>query len=242
MGTSTRMIRRRASCSGCRAWVVGQGMRSPRWPTPGRSSSRAGTSCLRSIARRGVRSGLRTSPSSPPLAVACDEDEVLVGLSSGKVAAFRASDQYPLWNWQTSGPVLSRPVPAGQVVAFGSHDGRLYVASRRQPSRRCCIGSPPAARSDAPAGDLRDRICCWSPRPTRTSTRVHLFSANIEWTYPSGASVLQKPLVSGDHRIRHERQGGPSARSTSGTGSPSTGPRPISRRPTWWQSARRGSP
>ncbi len=131
----------------------------------------------------------------PTSAVACDEDEVLVGLSSGKVAAFRASDKYPLWNWQTSGPVLSRPVPAGQMVAFGSHDGRLYVALEQPPTMLYRVAT--GGEIDAPLGTYGTHLLL-VPSADKNVYAVDLFSANIEWTYPSGAPVLQKPLVSGD--------------------------------------------
>ena len=131
----------------------------------------------------------------PTSAVACDEDEVLVGLSSGKVAAFRASDKFPLWNWQTSGPVLSKPVPAGQAVAFGSHDGRLYVALEQPPTMLYRVAT--GGEIDAPLGTYGTHLLL-VPSADKNVYAVDLFSANIEWIYPSGAPVLQKPLVAGD--------------------------------------------
>ena len=133
---------------------------------------------------------LSLAPSSP---VACDEDEVMVGLSTGQVVAFRSTDKYPLWNWQTNGPVISRPVPAGQVVAFGSHDGRVYVALESPPMMLYRIAT--GGEIDAPLGTYGTRLLL-IPSADKNVYAVDLFTANVVWTFSSGAPVLQKPLVS----------------------------------------------
>ena len=94
---------------------------------------------------------LPAQPSSP---TGADEDRVMIGLASGKLMAFDVANGSPLWNWQTGGPILARPIPAIQLVAFASQDGKVYVAlvgSRHDalPLRR----RRPDLRLD---GDLRD--------------------------------------------------------------------------------------
>ncbi len=151
---------------------------------------------------------LSLAPSSP---VACDEDEVMVGLSTGQVVAFRSTDKYPLWNWQTNGPVISRPVPAGQVVAFGSHDGRVYVALESPPMMLYRIAT--GGEIDAPLGTYGTRLLL-IPSADKNVYAVDLFTANVVWTFSSGAPVLQKPLVS-DNDVYVVNKAGILTRSTS---------------------------
>src|SRR5262249_52667042 len=76
----------------------------------------------------------------PSSGTACDEERVMVALISGKVFGYgltvkdekgnsKISDQaIDIWNWQTGGPVHTRPLLAKKLIAFGSDDGKLYVA------------------------------------------------------------------------------------------------------------------
>lgn len=143
---------------------------------------------------------------------ACDEDRVMVGLETGLLRAFSLHKQDKdgheihdrdgnkiisgkavfAWNWQTIGPLRGRPLPAGKVVVFGGHDGRAYVAMSEAPTMLYRI---------ATGGEVSAAI---APYKTRTFLvpsgdknvySVDLFTAAVNWTYSTGAPVLQEPLV-----------------------------------------------
>ena len=149
----------------------------------------------------------------PTSATACDEERVMVGLTNGKLVALtlvektdRTKELLPLpreaWNWQTNGPLTSRPLPAGQFVAFGGHDGKLYVALGEK-----TITDPAVllyrintgGEIFAPLGAYGQRIVL-VPSADKNVYAVDLFTAEVKWTYSSGAPVMQEPLVA-DHDI-----------------------------------------
>jgi outer membrane protein assembly factor BamB len=148
----------------------------------------------------------------PTSAVTCDEQQVMVGLSNGKLASYVLFDPadkrkvlYPQarewWNWQTSrGALTSRPIPAQQFVAFGGQDGKLYVALSALPTDlipvmlyRIATGGEIAA----PLGAYGTRTIL-VPSGDNNVYAVDLFGASVSWVYPSGAPVLQEPLVADD--------------------------------------------
>ncbi len=148
-------------------------------------------------------------PSSP---TACDEQRVMVGLSNGKLAAFELYNPkdktkalydrpHPMWNWQTGGgPLTSRPLPAQRFVVFGGRDGKLYVAMSDLPVEGLPvmlyrIGT--GGSIEAPLGKYGTRTVL-VPSSDRNVYAVDLFGASIKWTCPTGAPVLQEPLVAND--------------------------------------------
>jgi len=144
---------------------------------------------------------------------ACDEQQVMVGLANGKLASYVLYDRQdkrktlytmprPWWNWQTGGhgAMTSRPLVAQQFVAFGGLDGKLYVALSELPSDltavmlyRIATGGEVAA----PLGAYGTRTVL-VPSGDNNVYAVDLFGASVTWTYPSGAPVLQEPLVADD--------------------------------------------
>jgi outer membrane protein assembly factor BamB len=148
----------------------------------------------------------------PTSAVACDEQQVMVGLSNGKLASYVLYDPADKrkvlyheprewWNWQTGrGALTSRPVPAQQFVAFGGQDGKLYVALSALPVDlipvmlyRIATGGEIAA----PLGAYGTRTVL-VPSGDNNLYAVDLFGASVKWVFPSGAPVLQEPLVADD--------------------------------------------
>ena len=144
---------------------------------------------------------LNAIPTSPP---ACDEQLVLVGLTSGKVVAFNLKirdDQgnesilrqpRQAWAYATGGPVLTRPLPAGQFVAFGSSDGKCYVvaASERTSLYRIATGGPIGEG----LGTFGTRTLL-IPSGDNNLYGVDLLTSRVLWTFPSGAPIEQEPLV-----------------------------------------------
>jgi outer membrane protein assembly factor BamB len=148
----------------------------------------------------------------PTSSTACDERRVMVGLSNGKLTAFELYDENDknktlfatpraLWNWQTGGGALtSRPLPAQQFVAFGGRDGKLYVSMSELPQDRIPVMLFRVATGGeitAPLGSYGTRTIL-VPSTDKNVYAVDLFSAAVNWTYPSGAPVMQEPLAADD--------------------------------------------
>jgi outer membrane protein assembly factor BamB len=148
------------------------------------------------------RHDLGRIPTSSP---ACDENRAMLGLKTGKIYAFelKVKDEKgkesiltkPLeaWNWQTGGPMLTRPLPAENVVAFGSNDGKAYVvmAYERTPLFRIATGGPIGQG----LGGYGTRTLL-IPSADNNLYGVDLFTAKVNWTFASGAPIEQEPLVS----------------------------------------------
>ena len=131
-------------------------------------------------------------PAQPSGPTGADESRVMVGLSSGKLTAFDVANGSPVWNWQTDGPILARPVPAVQLVAFASQDGKVYVALSDTATMlyRFAAGGPISASM----GTFGTRTLL-IPSVDKNVYALDLLSADTKWTFPSGAPVLQEPLV-----------------------------------------------
>jgi outer membrane protein assembly factor BamB len=160
----------------------------------------------------------------PSSATACDEERVMVGLSTGRLEAYYALDSkatqsntapgetakspptpgslFPqhrmgqiAWNWQANAKITARPLPAGKVVAFASQDGKVYVALSEIQTLlyRFTTGGPISASLGAHG--VRTLL---APSEDHNLYAIDLFTANLKWTYATGAPVAQEPLVVGD--------------------------------------------
>ncbi len=144
---------------------------------------------------------LGTIPTSPP---ACNEQLAMVGLTTGKIYAYTLKSRddkgvetvltEPLeaWNWQAGGVMLTRPLPADEIVAFGSSDGKAYVvlANERTPLFRFSTGGKIGAGM---AGYETHTLLV--PSADNNLYAIDLFTAETMWTFPSGAAIDQEPLV-----------------------------------------------
>jgi len=149
---------------------------------------------------------LGTLPSS---STACDEDRVMVGLANGKLYGYalkeKVSDKstqmkiadkaIEVWNWQTAGPVKTRPLPASRVVAFGSDDGKVYVAFADERTMLYRIATGGAI--GAGLGSYGARLLL-IPSEDRVLYAVDILTAEVKWTFPSGSPIAQEPLVAND--------------------------------------------
>jgi outer membrane protein assembly factor BamB len=140
-------------------------------------------------------------PTCPP---ACDEDRAMLGLASGKIYAYdlkRKDDKgnvsllaspVEAWNWATGGPMRTRPLPAENVTAFGSEDGKAYVvmSAERTPLFRISTGGP---IGEGLAGFGTRTLLV--PSADDNLYAVDLFTADVIWTFPSAAPIQQEPMV-----------------------------------------------
>ena len=143
---------------------------------------------------------LGTLPSS---ATACDENRVVVGLGTGKIYAYDLKvrrdgkatiSDHPidLWNWQTGAIIKTRPMLSTKLAAFGSNDGKVYVAlsEERTMLYRIATGGPIGQG----LGAFGTRLLL-IPSEDRNLYGVDILTSKILWTYPSGAAITQEPLV-----------------------------------------------
>jgi hypothetical protein len=152
---------------------------------------------------------LGTLPTSP---TTCDELHVMVGLVTGKLVCYNTYDPADkkktlyatpraAWNWQTQGgPLTSRPLPAQQFVAFGGREGKLYVALADLPEDLVPVMLYRLATGGeifAPLGAYGTRTVM-VPSADKSVYAVDLFDASVKWNYPTGAPVMQEPLVADD--------------------------------------------
>lgn len=142
-------------------------------------------------------------PSSPTV---CDEDRVMVGLESGKIYAYDLkvkkdgksylSDRaIPAWNWQTGGKIQTRALPASKLVAFGSDDGKVYVALADERTMLYRVATGGAI--GAGLGAFGTRLLL-APSADNILYGIDLLTAKVLWTHPSGAPIQQAPFVAGN--------------------------------------------
>jgi len=156
-------------------------------------------------------------PSSP---TACDEQRVMVGLETGQVFAYMGKLQKIkvatpegsreeikptpdlAWSWKTNGVVTGRPFPAGPLTAFGSADGRAYVA--RSDARAALSEAPGMIYRFATSGPIVAPLeghgtrTLLIPSTDRNVYGVDLWTAETKWIHSTGAPVDSEPLVAGD--------------------------------------------
>jgi outer membrane protein assembly factor BamB len=149
---------------------------------------------------------LGTIPTCTP---ACDEDRVIVGMTSGKLIAFKLKGKDKKggeriltsvtqeWSWQTGGPILTRPLPAAHVVAYGGGKGKAYVTMTDEITQLYRFPT---------GGDIGEGLGAYATRTLLIPSAdynlyaVDLLTARLFWTFPSGAPIEQEPLVA-DHDI-----------------------------------------
>lgn len=131
----------------------------------------------------------------PASATSCDEDHVYVGLRAGKVICYDIKTGKNLWNFQTRNDVSSRPEPAGRVVAFASMDGKVYVC--RDDNARNLLRWTSGGPISAPLNALGVRTLL-VPSHDKSLWAVDLWTGTTKWNFPTGAPILQEPLVAGD--------------------------------------------
>jgi outer membrane protein assembly factor BamB len=144
---------------------------------------------------------LGTMPTTSP---AADEHQAMVGLTTGEIFGFelkRRDDKgvehiwgqpRVAWNWATGGPLSTRPLPAQQIVCFGSNDGKTYAvaAYEHTPLFRFPSGGPIGEG----LGSYGTRMLL-IPSGDNNLYAVDLFTARALWTFASGSPIEQEPLV-----------------------------------------------
>jgi outer membrane protein assembly factor BamB len=128
-------------------------------------------------------------PTSP---TACNEDRVVVGLQSGKVAGYNAKTGAPDWFLSANGKVSSRPQLTERVLAVGSQDGKVNVSQSERYNQLYRFGT--SGKVVAPLGgyDVRTLLV---PSTDHVLYAIDLFTGEERWTHASGAPIEQEVLV-----------------------------------------------
>ncbi|MHC5543133.1 outer membrane protein assembly factor BamB family protein, partial [Singulisphaera rosea] len=155
---------------------------------------------------------LSVLPTSPTI---CDEERVAVGLNNGLLRGFdlRILDnknvvkkddkgQFVLapkakfaWNWQTGGALSSRALFAGKLIAFGGHDGKLYVTMTEE--AKPVYRFPTGGSITSPLAYHGTRTLL-VPSEDGNVYAIDLFTGVARWIFSAAAPVMQAPLVVGD--------------------------------------------
>ena len=147
------------------------------------------------------KTNLGTIPTSTP---AADETHVMVGMTNGLLMGFYVKRPdargnpvildapYPAWNWHAGSAIHTRPLPAGAIMAWGGGDGKAYgtMADEATTVWRFATGGPIGEGLGAygtqtlliPSGDY-------------VLYAVDLLSGQRLWQFPSGAPIVQEPMV-----------------------------------------------
>lgn len=159
--------------------------------------------CLhRGTGREMWKTELQDFPSAP---TAADEETAVVGLVNGMLSAFSTRDHSQdkptpgysaatnLFNWKSNKRISGRPIPANRVIAFGSQDGKAYVAQIQPPLllSRFLTGGPIVASMGA--FGTRTLLV---PSTDNNLYATDLYTADLQWVFSSGAPIEQEPLVS----------------------------------------------
>ena len=121
-----------------------------------------------------------------------NDEVVTVGLVGGKLMVYDAKTGEEKWNIQTNGRVSSRALVAGQVIAFGSEDKKLYVSRSDKPRLLWRFAASGPIVAPLGAYGLRTILL---PSLDNNLYAIDLFTGNSHWTYATGASISQEPLV-----------------------------------------------
>jgi outer membrane protein assembly factor BamB len=150
------------------------------------------------------RVNLNTLPSSTP---ACDESRVLVGMNNGMIVGHRLKyvDQkgvehiydkpVPLWSYHAGTAIRTRPILAESLAAFGGGDNKLWVVLADEPTVLFRLSTGGPIGEGLGAYGTRTLLV---PSEDKVLYAVDLFTAQLQWTFPSGSPIAQAPLVAGD--------------------------------------------
>jgi outer membrane protein assembly factor BamB len=147
------------------------------------------------------KTNLGTIPTSTP---ACDESRVWVGMTNGLLMGFslkRADAKgneliretpYPLPSWHAGERITTRPLPAQNVLAFGGGDRKVYVVMVEEPT---VVFRVPTGGAIGEGLGAYGTSTVLIPSADFNLYAADLFTADILWTFPSGAPILQEPMV-----------------------------------------------
>jgi outer membrane protein assembly factor BamB len=131
----------------------------------------------------------------------------MVGMSNGMIVAHRLKylddkgnehvydKPLPLWSYHAGSAIRTRPLPAESLVAFGGGDNKVWVVMADEPTVLFRL---------ATGGPIGDGLGAYGTRTLLVPSgdkilyAVDLITAQLLWTFPSGAPIGQEPLVAGE--------------------------------------------
>jgi outer membrane protein assembly factor BamB len=147
------------------------------------------------------KANLGTIPTSTP---ACDESHVYVGMTDGILLGFQLKKTdskgnesirdvpYPLPSWHAGSAINTRPLPTEKVLAFGGGDGKAYVVMTNEPTVVFRVATGGAIGEGLGAFGTRTVLI---PSGDYVLYAFDIITADHLWSFPSGAPIVQEPLV-----------------------------------------------
>lgn len=147
---------------------------------------------------------LGSLPASTP---ACDESRVMIGMNNGMIVAHRLKyldnkgvehiydKPLPLWSYHAGTAIRTRPLPAESLVAFGGGDNKAWVVLADEPTVMFRLATGGPIGDGLGAYGTRTLLV---PSGDKVLYAVDLITAQLHWTFPSGAPIAQEPLVAGE--------------------------------------------
>ncbi len=147
------------------------------------------------------KTNLGTIPTSTP---SCDESHVYVGMTDGILLGFqlKRTDSkgnefirdvpYPLWSWHAGTAITTRPLPTEKVLAFGGGDGKAYVVMVNEPTVVFRVSTGGPIGEGLGAFGARTLLI---PSADFVLYAFDIITSDHLWSFPSGAPIVQEPLV-----------------------------------------------
>lgn len=151
------------------------------------------------------KSDLTTIPTS---GTACDENYILVGLNTGMINCYSLKEEKQkdgtekirdkpslAWRLKTAGRVRTLPLIAENIVCMGSDDGRVFVNMLADPT--------PLYRFKT-GGPVGEELGTYGTRSLLVPSEdynlysIDVLTAKMLWTFPSGAPIMQAPMIVGE--------------------------------------------
>lgn len=143
----------------------------------------------------------------PTSGTAANDEHLLVGLENSMVRCYDLKEAQPkgpdkirakpaiAWDVATGGPIHTRPTISDQLACFGSSDGKVYVNLTHEatPLFRIPTGGP--IGKELATHDTRVLLI---PSADHDLYAVDVLTAQVLWTFPTGAPISQGPIVAQD--------------------------------------------
>jgi hypothetical protein len=131
----------------------------------------------------------------------------MVGMANGMLVAYRLKylddkgtehvydKPLPLWTYHAGNVIQTRPLPAESLIAFGGGDNKLWVTMADEPTVMFRLATGGPIGEGLGAYGTRTLLV---PSMDKVLYAVDLITSQVLWTFPSGAPIVQEPLVAGE--------------------------------------------
>ncbi len=144
---------------------------------------------------------LDTIPTCSPTV---DEKRLVVGLTNGMIVGFALSETNDKgvtkiltaprieWFWHGAGPITTKPFLTDHILAYTGHDANVHVVMTEEKTVLFRFKAGGEVGEALAGHDTRTLII---PSADNVVYALDIFTAATKWVFPSGAPVLQAPMV-----------------------------------------------